>query len=203
MHSSRLKQHYTDMDYFKFNNSHKPEKGSFLISEPFLPDPNFERTVVLLCEHNVEGSFGFVLNKVSTVKLDDIIEDINDFGQEVFVGGPVQQDTLHFIHKADYLEGGIEINDGLYWGGNFEQLLVLIDTKQINKEDFRFFIGYSGWGAGQLVEELEANSWIVAPNATSDLVFNENDESLWKTVLNKLGGRYSIYSNYPTDPRLN
>jgi len=191
------------MDYFKFNNSHKPTKGSFLISEPFLPDPNFERTVILLCEHNEEGSFGFVLNKISGVALEDIIEDIKNFEEKVYIGGPVQQDTLHFIHRADYLEGGVDIGNGLYWGGNFEQLLVLIDTKQIKPEDFRFFVGYSGWSSGQLVEELEANSWIVAPNATPDLVFDLDNEALWKTLLKLLGGRFSIYSNYPTDPRLN
>ncbi|MTI20664.1 YqgE/AlgH family protein [Fulvivirga sp. RKSG066] len=191
------------MDYFKFNNNLKPEKGSFLISEPFLPDPNFERTVVLLCEHNEEGSFGFVLNKVSAVTLEDILEEVENFQEQVYIGGPVEQNTLHFIHKADYLEGGTQIGDGLYWGGNFEQLLLLIDTKQIKPEDFRFFVGYSGWGAGQLVEELKANSWIVAHNATKDLVFDTDNQTLWKTALNRLGGRFSIYSNYPTDPRLN
>jgi len=191
------------MEYFKFNNNLKPKKGSFLVSEPFLPDPNFERTVVLLCEHNEEGSFGFVLNKISTVMLEDIIEDINEFEYPVYVGGPVQQDTLHFLHKADYLEGGVEIGDGLYWGGNFEQLLILIESKAINPDDFRFFVGYSGWGPGQLDDELEADSWIVAHDATKQLVFENDNDSLWKTVLEKLGGRFSLYSKYPTDPRLN
>lgn len=191
------------MDFFKFNTEQKPTKGSFLISEPFLPDPNFERTVVLLCEHGDQGSFGFVLNKNSELLLEDLIEDINDFKEQVYIGGPVQQDTLHFVHRADYLEGGVEIGEGLYWGGNFEHLKILIDTKQINTEDFRFFIGYSGWGENQLEAELKANSWIVAPAATPDLIFNKKDKFLWKTVLQRLGGRYNIYSNYPTDPRLN
>lgn len=191
------------MDYFKFNNNQKPEKGSFLISEPFLPDPNFERTVVLLCEHNEEGSFGFVLNKASAVTLEDILQDISGVKSPVYIGGPVQQDTLHFIHRADYLSGGTEINKGLYWGGNFEQLMVLIDTKQLNPDDFRFFIGYSGWGTGQLEEELKANSWIVANYATPALIFDEDGKDLWKVVLKQLGGRYNVYSNYPTDPRLN
>lgn len=191
------------MDYFKFNNNQKPGKGSLLISEPFLPDPNFERTVVLLCEHNEEGSFGFVLNKASAVALDEIMEDIKDFKQPVYIGGPVQQDTLHFIHKADYLEGGTEISNGLYWGGNFEQLMILIESKQVKADDFRFFIGYSGWSTGQLEDELKADSWIVANYATPDLVFSEDGENLWKAVLKQLGGRFNVYSNYPTDPRLN
>ncbi len=191
------------MDFFKFKNDLKPEKGRLLISEPFLPDPNFERTVVLLCEHNEEGSFGFILNKKSAVNIDEIIEDIHDFNEPVFIGGPVQQDTLHFIHKANYLEGGTPLGNGLFWGGNFEQLMILIDTKEIKAEDFKFFVGYSGWSAGQLQEELDANSWIVTPNASSNLVFKEDIDQLWKTVLKGLGGRYDVYSNYPTDPRLN
>jgi putative transcriptional regulator len=191
------------MDFFKFRNDLKPEKGRLLISEPFLPDPNFERTVVLLCEHSDEGSFGFVLNKISTLKLEDIIEDINDFKEPVYVGGPVQHDTLHFIHKASNLEGGVDLGNGLFWGGNFEQLLILIDTKQINADDFKFFIGYSGWSEGQLEDELEANSWIVTPKANIDIVFNQDINELWKVVLKGLGGRYDVYSKYPTDPRLN
>lgn len=191
------------MDFFKFKNDLTPERGRLLISEPFLPDPNFERTVVLLCEYSDEGSFGFVLNKPSAVNLDDIIEDVHDFQEPVHIGGPVQQDTLHFIHKAEYLEGGVDLGNGLYWGGNYEQLLELIDTKTIDANDFKFFIGYSGWSEGQLDEELEANSWIVTPNATKELVFDQNVEELWKRVLRGLGGRYDIYSNYPIDPRLN
>ena len=191
------------MDYFKFNNKIEPQKGCFLVSEPFLPDPNFERTVVLLCEHNADGSFGFVLNKASTVTLPDIMDEVDGFDETVYIGGPVEQNTLHFIHKADYLEGGVEIADGVYWGGNFEQLLILINNKQIDPDDFRFFVGYSGWGPGQLSDELDADSWIVAHPATSELIFETDNTHLWKTVLNRLGGRFSIYSNYPTDPRLN
>ncbi|MCG8387418.1 MAG: YqgE/AlgH family protein [Cytophagales bacterium] len=191
------------MEYFKFNNNLKPEKGSLLISEPFLPDPNFERTVVMICEHNEDGSFGFVLNKIAAVALEDIIEGMEGFEQEVFIGGPVQQDTLHFLHRSEILQGGTEIVEGLYWGGDFDQLMSMIDTRQIDPADFKFFVGYSGWGSGQLEEELSINSWIVARQATPDLVFDEKEDVLWKTVLKRLGGRFSVYSNYPIDPRLN
>ncbi len=174
-----------------------------LISEPFLPDPNFERTVVMICEHNEDGSFGFVLNKIAAVALEDIIEGMEGFEQEVFIGGPVQQDTLHFLHRSEILQGGTEIVEGLYWGGDFDQLMSMIDTRQIDPADFKFFVGYSGWGSGQLEEELSINSWIVARQATPDLVFDEKEDVLWKTVLKRLGGRFSVYSNYPIDPRLN
>src|SRR5215204_6333021 len=111
------------MDFFKYKNQLKPEKGRLLISEPFLPDPNFERTVVLLCEHNAEGSFGFVLNKPSAIKVNEVMEDFSNFDTVVFVGGPVQQDTLHFIHRNVNIENAIDIAENIYWGGDFESLV--------------------------------------------------------------------------------
>lgn len=192
-----------NFDFFKYKSDQKPEKGSLLISEPYLPDPNFERTVVYLCEHSEEGSFGFVLNKVSEVFLEDLLENIYDYKERVLVGGPVEQNTLHFLHRAEYLSGGIEISKGIFWGGNFEQLVSLINSGQIIKNDFRFFVGYSGWGEGQLDRELKEDSWIVAKNATPELIFDEDPEDLWREVLKKMGGRYNLYSNYPIDPRLN
>ena len=192
-----------EIDFFKYKNNLKPQKGSLLVSEPYLPDPNFDRTVVYLCEHNSEGSFGFVLNKASQVNVEDLLQDIKNFNETVFVGGPVEQNTLHFLHRADYLEGGIEVQNGIYWGGNYEQLLTLIDTGRIERSDFRFYVGYSGWGEGQLEKELEENTWIVANNATTELIFDTDPADLWRDVLKMMGGRYNVYSNYPKDPRLN
>jgi putative transcriptional regulator len=191
------------MKYFLNKKQMKPQKGDLLISEPFLPDPNFERTVVLLCEHNEEGSFGFVLNKPSLIKVEEVLDAEVDFKQQLFVGGPVQHDTLHFIHRSAELAEKIEINNNLFWGGNFEQLMVLIDTKQIKREDFKFFLGYSGWSEGQLMDELEQNSWIVFPGASAEQVFDIDPEDLWKGILNEMGGKYKMFSNYPIDPRLN
>jgi len=193
-----------DSIYFKFKNTVKPDKGRLLISEPYLPDPNFQRTVVLLCEHNDEGTFGFVLNKQSKVSLGEVVELTNSFDKSVFVGGPVQQDTLHFLHTAsEYLEGGTEVFDDLYWGGNFEQLISLIDTHQAVPEDFRFFVGYSGWGPGQLEGEIEENSWIVSKGLSADDLLKTPADDLWKLILNEMGGRYEMFSKYPSDPRLN
>jgi putative transcriptional regulator len=191
------------MEFFKYRNKIKPEKGRLLISEPFLPDPNFERTVVLLCEHNEEGSFGFVLNKPSILKVNEIMEDSNVFDNIVYVGGPVQQDTLHFIHRNTSLANAIEIVDNVSWGGDFESLLTMFDTKQIVGGDVRFFLGYSGWGPGQLDTELEQDSWIVCDYVTDQLLFDTDPQMMWKKALENMGGRFSVYGNYPTDPRLN
>ncbi|MBL7864036.1 MAG: YqgE/AlgH family protein [Cyclobacteriaceae bacterium] len=191
------------MDFFKYKNKIKPEKGKLLISEPFLPDPNFERTIILLCENNSEGSFGFVLNKPSLANVSDVMDDIKDFNTPAMVGGPVQQDTLHYLHRHGALEDAVEILEGVYWGGNFEKLLFLLETKQIGKRDIKFFLGYSGWSPGQLEEELEQDSWIVSDRAKEDLIFDTDPEFMWKKTLSIMGGRFSVYSNYPKDPRLN
>lgn len=191
------------MDFFKYKNKIKPEKGKLLISEPFLPDPNFERTIVLLCENNAEGSFGFVLNKPSLANVSDVMDDIKNFNTPAMVGGPVQQDTLHYLHRYRGIDDAVEILDGVYWGGSFERILFLLETKQLPHKDIRFFLGYSGWSPSQLEEELAQDSWIVSDQASEELIFDTDPEFMWKRTLKIMGGRFSVYSNYPKDPRLN
>ncbi len=191
------------MDFFKYRNKLKPEKGRLLISEPYLPDPNFERTIILLCENNDEGSFGFVLNKPSLAKVSDVMDDIKGYEAAAMVGGPVQQDTLHYLHRFPALEESIEISPGIFWGGNFEKLLFLLETKQIAHNDIKFFLGYSGWVAGQLDEELKQDSWIVSDQVNEELIFDTTPDFMWKKTLTIMGGRYSVFSNYPKDPRQN
>ncbi len=191
------------MEFFNYANRVKPKKGSILVSEPYLADPNFERTIILLCEHNAEGSFGFVLNKPSQAKITDLIEGMKNFDATVYVGGPVQQDTLHYIHRLDTLEDAVEIGNGIYWGGNFEQLNLMLLSQKLTDADLKFYLGYSGWSEGQLEEELKANSWIVSDNVDEKLIFETNPEIMWQKALQAMGGRFSVYSNYPVDPRLN
>lgn len=191
------------MEFFKYKNKIAPSKGKILVSEPYLPDPNFERSIVLLCEHNEMGSFGFVLNKPSLAMLGDVMEGLEQFNATVFVGGPVQQDTLHYLHRCGDLSGAIQITDDVYWGGDFDNLKFLINTEQINASDIKFFLGYSGWSEGQLDEELAADSWIVSDKFDSSLVFETDPKQMWKRSLESMGGRFSIYSNYPVDPRMN
>ncbi len=191
--------------FFAYNHpNNSPEKGSLLISEPLMPDDNFSRTVVLLCEHNDEGSFGFVLNRPSELVLGEVMAEFPDARHKVFVGGPVQQNTLHYVHRIpDMLEDSIEIKKGVYWGGNFEQLRVLMESNAVEEKQIRFFVGYSGWGVGQLMDEMRLNSWIVFKSTTSEHVFDTKPDELWKLTLENMGGKYRMYSNYPVDPRLN
>ncbi|MEQ8302809.1 MAG: YqgE/AlgH family protein [Cyclobacteriaceae bacterium] len=191
------------MDFFKYKNKLQPGKGRILVSEPFLPDPNFERTIVLLCEHNEDGSFGFVINKPSVAKIGDVMEELEQFDVPLFVGGPVQQDTLHYIHRYANLQDAVQITEDTYWGGNFESLKAMINSAQVDKDDLKFFLGYSGWSEGQLDEEMEANSWIVSDKFSAELLFETDPDLMWKESLRSMGGRFSVFSNYPVDPRQN
>lgn len=191
------------MEYFKYRNKILPQKGGLLLSEPYLADPNFERTAILLTEHNEEGTVGFILNKPSDSQVSEVMEDLKQFDARIFIGGPVEQDTLHYVHRINALADSIELSAGLYWGGNFEQLLGLVETHQVNATDIKFFLGYSGWSPGQLEDELKIDSWIVSDQVTEELIFETEPEMMWKKAMRGLGGRFSVYSNYPSDPRMN
>lgn len=184
-------------------SSYKPQPGRFLVSEPFMGDPNFQRTVVLLVEHTEEGSLGFVMNRQLDALLHDLVEDAPVFDAPVFMGGPVEQNTLHFVHRlGDTLAGSHEISEGLYWSGDFDQLQEMIEAGKVATDEILFFVGYSGWGGGQLDAELERKSWIVAPE-NPDFVFTEDYEELWQQILRSMGDKYKVISNYPIDPKLN
>jgi len=178
-------------------------KGNILISEPYLGDENFERSVILICENNEDGTVGFILNKPTTITLDSVLEDVKTEQNVLYLGGPVQQDSLHFIYRnKEYLEGSIKIGEDLFWGGDYEQLIDLINTSQVDTSDFRFFLGYSGWGEGQLDSEMQQNAWIIGKADTDDL-FDIPSNELWRNILKSMGGKYKMYSNYPIDPKLN
>ncbi|MBK9334211.1 MAG: YqgE/AlgH family protein [Ignavibacteria bacterium] len=177
-------------------------KGRLLLSAPFLNDI-FKRSVILITENNKEGSVGFILNKETDFKLHEIIEDFPEFNSKVFIGGPVQQDSLNFIHRAgDILNDSYEISDGIYWGGNIDHLKLLIESNALSSDDFRFFLGYSGWGSGQLENELSTKSWYLG-NPDPDNIFNDESSSLWSKILRRMGNEYSVISTFPEDPSLN
>jgi putative transcriptional regulator len=180
-----------------------PAKGKILISEPFLNDLNFKRTIILLTEHTEEGSVGFVLNKPTAYKLNDVVEDFPKFNTPVYYGGPVQLNSIQFIYKGENLiEGSAEIMPGLYWGGSFEILKLLIENKQVRAEDFRFFLGYSGWGEMQLDDEMEKNSWIVT-GTTIENVFSSDPDNLWREVLKSMGKKFAVLASFDENPSVN
>ncbi len=190
-------------DFFKIDKILKPKKGRLLISEPFLQDTYFRRSVVLLTEHNKEGTVGFVLNKPAKLTVGDVVDDFPDFDAELSIGGPVATDTIHFCHSlGDLIPNSVKVINDIYWGGDFNTLKSLIKTGLINNSQVRFFIGYSGWGEGQLERELTENSWVVSDIRTWN-VLTQYDKTAWKDALNNLGEKYKMWANYPENPVLN
>ena len=180
-----------------------PAPGILLIADPFLKDPNFLRTVVFLCEHREEGSFGFVLNRQYENTLDELIPELEEYKLPVFYGGPVQQDTIHFLHQyPEEVPGGIEVLKGVFWGGDFDKLVEMIKRGSADTQKIRFYIGYSGWSNGQLTDEMKEKSWLTV-KATRKLIFHHNYEEIWKESLKLLGGDYEMMINFPIDPQLN
>ena len=185
-------------------NSTTAAPGRLLISEPFMMDPNFKRSVILLTEYANTGAMGFILNHQSEFLLGDVLPDISYSEIPVYVGGPVAANTLHFIHCVpEKIEGGIEICDGVYWGGDFEIIKELINTYRLNENEIKFFMGYSGWTPSQLDEELEENSWIVAEKCSAETLFSNSEHNMWKEVVISLGSRFAHIANFPENPQLN
>ena len=181
-----------------------PTAGRLLVSEPFMMDPNFKRSVILLTEYSLEGAMGFILNHPEEVLLDDILPDIAYSEIPVFTGGPVGNNTLHFIHRCpEKIKDGIEVADGLYWGGNFKKVKELIVNYQLKQDEIKFFIGYSGWTPKQLDNEIKQDSWIVTDKFNTDLIFTQNEQELWRKVVTGLGRRYAHIANFPENPELN
>lgn len=188
---------------FSPNSKIKPVKGNVLLSEPFLNDPYFKRTVVLLCEHNHEGSFGFVLNNYIDVELDQIMEEMPHFPTRISIGGPVRNSNLYYIHSlGDEIKESVEIMPGIYMGGDFDHLKKMLIAGKLEKENVRFFVGYSGWSADQLQSEIEGNSWFVT-NVDKETVMNTDIEDLWKVIMKQQGRQGELIANLPEDPSLN
>jgi len=182
----------------------KPQKGTLLIAEPTLTgDVSFNRSVVLIAEHNEKGSVGFILNKPLEFSIDELVEDIK-IPIRVFNGGPVEQDNLYFIHKVPHLiKDSVEISDGIFWGGDFDKIIDLINQGTVTETEIRFFLGYSGWDAFQLDMELKSKSWVVVTNDYRSDIIEKPSTAFWKEKMLELGGDYLLWSNSPEDPSLN
>jgi putative transcriptional regulator len=194
---------HLDIDFFKFQH-HKvlPKQGRILISEPFLNDSYFKRSVVLLTEHDHSGSAGFILNKPLEVPAKEVIKNFPVNNVKVGVGGPVDTENVHYLHTFKGVPGAYKVTNNVYWGGNFDFINQLISAHDNPEKHIRFFIGYSGWDKGQLNDELSSNAWIVHEIPTS-IIMNENDPRAWEKILNKMGDQYRIWVNSPVNPNMN
>lgn len=181
-------------------------KGSLLIANPVLPDPNFSRTVILLCNHNDQGSFGLVINRSTQLKASDLLSGIDilkSYNAKAYIGGPVSQSMVFYLYRSsrDVIDLD-EICSGVYLGSNLETLESLYLDIENPEENIRFYLGYSGWSDGQLDGEMEQNSWLVQ-DANEQFVFFDSENLIWPKAVNSLGEKYQYLTKAPVNPQWN
>jgi putative transcriptional regulator len=175
--------------------------GSVLLSEPFLRNPLFERAVILLCHYDEDGAMGLILNKIAENPFEEE-EDHPLFSFPFYTGGPVETDSMFFVHHLSDLPESEVIKDGVCWQGRYEDLLEAVKAKEFSKENCRLLVGYAGWEKGQLEGELEREDWMVY-NGSIRNILKMPSETMWKDILAQMGPYYRMVSNFPLDPGLN
>jgi putative transcriptional regulator len=176
-------------------------QGQLLIAGPGLVDPNFWRTVVLVGEHSDDGALGVVLNRSSETSVEEAVPELAVLAEgmgAVHVGGPVQPSAV--VVLADFAEpddAGALVLDSVGFLPSEVEPESLGELRRA-----RVYVGYTGWGPGQLDDELEEGSWIVEP-AIADDVFTDDPEGLWSAVLRRKGGPFSVLAAMPPDPSRN
>ena len=178
-----------------------PKPGNLLLSEPTMSDHHFGRSVVLLIDHNdEEGTFGVIMNKQLKVRLNEIVDGfdgLDELDVPVYLGGPVASNQILFMHTLGALiPESFPIMDGLFWGGDAEVLDSLIATGVADPKQIRFFLGYSGWASGQLVSELNRNSWVVSKTDCETLLGTPID-LMWNRYVERMGKAYRFWNHFP------
>lgn len=180
------------------------QKGTFLIATPDIDAGFFFRGVILVCEHNANGSFGLLINKSLDLELPEEIISMNQLANSkisIRAGGPVQTNQMMLLHTSSQIEGQtLKICDGVYLGGDLQFLQEAITDQ--NGPSVYLCFGYTGWGAGQLEREFLDGHWFLHP-ASAERVFHTSPEKLWQTILREMGGKYSTLSMIPEDLSLN
>ena len=182
----------------------KPEVGKILVSEPFLPDPNFSRAVVLIAEREEDGTVGFILNQKTDFRVSLLMPDLPFVSNVVYQGGPVELESFHYIHRYPKIASSTQLTETIYWGGDFDEVVEGLKQGDYKQEDFMFFVGYSGWSKGQLKSELKEKAWIVGELPDEHLINPKvEDNELWKLAIRNMDGDDALLANSPINPFLN
>ena len=196
---------YSNADIFKIETNHVvPSRGKVLISEPFLCDQTFGRSVILLVDHSEDGTMGLILNKSIPLFLNDVLQGFSySENIPIYKGGPLSTDTLFYLHTFEHISGSLPISKGLYLNGDFDAIKEYLIQGNPVKGKIRFFLGYSGWEHKQLSQEIEENTWLVGKMNIDSMLDEKSSSNLWKNALGNLGSKYEIWSRFPQIPTLN
>ena len=190
-------------DIFKLkHNNIIPKQGLVLVSEPFAPDSIFSRSIILLAEHNEDGTVGFILNKPFNRKISDFSSEFGNFDLNVSFGGPVESEHIYYIHTyGEKIPGSIQIKNNLYWGGEFSVIQTLSEVGKLDEAKIRFFVGYAGWTKEQLMSEINKDFWLVSDIDVGTIM--RNDKKIWNKTVSELDKPYKIWQYFPENPNLN
>ncbi|MDE6010042.1 MAG: YqgE/AlgH family protein [Muribaculaceae bacterium] len=197
----------TENQHISDTGSAAVKGGEILLSSPLLADPNFKRTAVLILEQdNNQGHLGLILNRPLDLTLQEIC-DMPGMAREMKVhnGGPVDLQRIFWLHTlGDLLPGSFEVLPGLYVGGDYNTLINAFSEGKDFSGKIRFYLGYSGWTAGQLQKEIEAGAWGVLPHLLDPqrLLDSDGDE-MWHFLTRQLGEEYRHWLMIPADPNMN
>ncbi len=194
-----------NFDFFQVEpEDHQVNQGKVLISEPFLSDNYFKRSIVFLVEHNEEGSVGFILNKPVHIALTELLKDFPEIDVPVSLGGPVGTNSVHYIHTlGDLVPQSMQVFGKIHWGGDFDTVKQLIRSGAVRQGQIRFFVGYSGWMPKQLENEIAENSWLVT-SMDPRFIMSYSERDVWKTVLRKMKDKkYRLWADFPENPGSN
>jgi len=195
---------YLDSSFLTIDAGFQPSVGRLLVAEPFMNEPYFGRSVILLTQHSDLGSMGLVLNKPLKLYLHEILEGVKvEENIPVFCGGPVGSKSLFYLHNLSEVPQSFQITKNLYLGGDFEWLMDNLNAGLGAAAKVRFFLGYAGWDEGQLQDEIKHQSWLVTKLATDEILHMPGYESLWSRSMQSLGGKYKRWAEFPQNPNLN
>lgn len=191
-------------DFFDIHHKkRKPKAGSVLISEPMLEDYYFKRAVVLILDYNDQGAMGIVLNKPIFIDINDVIPDLSSKPFSLYSGGPVSIERIFFLHNLkSEISGSDEIITGVYWSGNEKDIQAYLANPNFDENKIRAFLGYSGWNAGQLEQEIKEGRWVVAEISAS-IIFDEDYSKMWENSVKTLGEAFHKWINFPKNPQMN
>jgi putative transcriptional regulator len=179
-------------------------KGQVLVSEPFLSDPSFNRSVILITDHGSHGTIGYVLNHQTDLVVSQLIEGLDVVPQCAYQGGPVELDSLHYLHTYPEISDSNEVLPGVYWSGSFDEVCQGLMEGRFQAENFKFLVGYSGWAPEQLLAEMDEKAWLIS-ELSPEVIFDTSiaDKDLWKHAIRSVGGKDALLANSPEDPFLN
>ncbi|WP_290146543.1 YqgE/AlgH family protein [Paramuribaculum intestinale] len=180
--------------------------GTLLVAEPFLKEECFAHSVIYIVDHASDSSsMGVVLNHITRHRLSDLIDGIDSaHDTPVFCGGPVGTNRLFFMHTlGDIIPQSQEIGSGMYIGGDFDYMRQYINAGYPTEGKIRFFIGYSGWSARQLEDEIQSNVWAVSGFKSAERLLKEHGDSYWHRTVRSMDSRFRGWLYHPQNPHAN